>query len=349
LRLRFIAHRIEPYKVLRWLVPDAHSSWILPGFIAAQRLIKRYDPEVIVTTAMPFSAHMIGLLLKMAQSRAWVVDYQDPWSQNPFLEFPTTLHRRLIRRLDRAVLRKADLVLGTTPLMTEALYQLSAIPDRQKFHTVWLGFDTKERLEGDDPEREADQLIISYVGSLYGLRRGEPFLSTVDSLVERGEIDESCLQVIFVGKDGTGETKRYREKAWFGYQGTVPHETALDRMRQSDCLLLLVNREALAQVPMKTFEYLAMGKPILALAPLDSSAAYVVESTRTGFVVDPEDVDMLARVLLELYHCWQADEMPGWFQPDSEVIDQFDRRRQVETLVGHLESLVQGMPGVTGE
>jgi hypothetical protein len=86
-RLRFIARRIEPYKVMRWLVPDAHFSWLLPGLREGRRLIRRYQASVILSTAPPHTAYLIGPWLRSCTGIPFVADYRDPWSTNRFVPF----------------------------------------------------------------------------------------------------------------------------------------------------------------------------------------------------------------------------------------------------------------------
>ena len=57
-------------------------------------------------------------------------------------------------------------------------------------------------------------------------------------------------------------------------------------MRRADLLLLVANTTdgAEATVPGKLFEYLAVGRPVLAMAPPDSASADVIAETRAGWL-----------------------------------------------------------------
>jgi hypothetical protein len=67
-------------------------------------------------------------------------------------------------------------------------------------------------------------------------------------------------------------------------------------MRAADALLLVANTTpgAEATVPGKLFEYLAVGRPVLAIAPPESSTADVLRSTGGGWLA-PAEVDALSR------------------------------------------------------
>ena len=57
-------------------------------------------------------------------------------------------------------------------------------------------------------------------------------------------------------------------------------------------------------IPAKAFEYLRVGRPILALAPADSATARLVGSFEGCFVADPEDPSQIARQLTALAGAW---------------------------------------------
>lgn len=337
-RLRSVAHCLQPYRIMRWMVPDVHAWWFIPGLAKAFRLIRQYNPQVILTTAPPHTTHLIGLILKQQTGLLWIADYQDPWSQNPFTVYPTWLHNGLNRWLDRKTLQKADLVIGATDGITKDLQMLQNSKMPGHFGTVWLGYESGDFTPTFRDDGEHPRLRIVYIGSLYGLRRADWFLSTIDGLVTDGEIDGGRLSVAFVGLDGTGDTAAYTEKSWFTYQAHVPHSEALRMMVAADCLLLLVNPESIAQVPLKLFEYLGANRPVLGLAPPSSVSARIIKETGAGFIVPPNDTEALKTVLIKLFEDWR--EGRNLVEPSLDAISSYTRLRQVKVLAGLLDSML---------
>ena len=54
-------------------------------------------------------------------------------------------------------------------------------------------------------------------------------------------------------------------------------------------------------IPAKMFEYLALRRPLLALAPLDSEVAELVRQSGWGVVVAPDDVEGIADAMQRIY------------------------------------------------
>lgn len=80
----------------------------------------------------------------------------------------------------------------------------------------------------------------------------------------------------------------------------------------------------------KIFEYIRAKRPILAIVPDDGVAADVIKETRTGMVVDPEDIQGVADSLSKLYSDWSKGIVDH--EPDWEQIERYSRRSQTEKL-----------------
>ena len=83
----------------------------------------------------------------------------------------------------------------------------------------------------------------------------------------------------------------------------------------------------------KVFEYIAAGRPILALVPPDGAAAQLVRDTGMGEVVDPEDVDAIARALTTI-----DGELGVQLAGEWRVV--LSRRAGIESLAEVLRSLM---------
>src|SRR6185503_16549053 len=65
-------------------------------------------------------------------------------------------------------------------------------------------------------------------------------------------------------------------------------------------IVSLIKKMRGVSMPSRTYNILAVGKPILALAEKDSEIAKVVEEDRTGWTVSPNDPDELLRTILKI-------------------------------------------------
>jgi glycosyltransferase involved in cell wall biosynthesis len=132
---------------------------------------------------------------------------------------------------------------------------------------------------------------------------------------------------------------RYGVEHLVHVRGEVDHRTALQIMKGSDIQLLVGFNGAGAdlQIPAKLFEYLGVGKPVLALVPRGSAIADVMEKSGiSGAICDPDNPQEISEALRRL-----ADTIAGESTEDaaySDRVAQFTRRAQVKRIASLLEA-----------
>ena len=80
----------------------------------------------------------------------------------------------------------------------------------------------------------------------------------------------------------------------------------------------------------KIFEYIRANRPILAIVPEDGVAADVIIETRTGVVVDPENIVGIKNALVNYYKSWLENGMEH--NKDTAEIKKYSRRAQTKKL-----------------
>jgi len=86
------------------------------------------------------------------------------------------------------------------------------------------------------------------------------------------------------------------------------------------------------------FEYLAAGRPILAVVPPDGAAAQLIRETRAGVVVGPDDVDGI-RVALEVLHARFLESGLPAVELSEKLRDRLGRRARVEEMAALLRAI----------
>ena len=120
------------------------------------------------------------------------------------------------------------------------------------------------------------------------------------------------------------------------YLGYCPHDKAIEYGRSSDYLLLIVsNPRWIHNIPGKTFEYLIYNKPIIGLVSDGSSVVEVINTTRTGFTINPEETDKIAEVLKKI----DSNSLEFTFSPNKEEIKKYSRENLTLKLINFLEKI----------
>jgi glycosyltransferase involved in cell wall biosynthesis len=336
LGLRRLVLRIAP-----WLmVPDDQLGWVPFAWLAARRLLRRVEHHAMVTTAAPYSAHLVGRALHRATRIPWVADFRDEWTTNPYLRdrYPTAWHRRLNRSLERSVLEEADRVVCVSEPWLETLRGLVPDQPRQKFSVLPNGFDA-EHFPDEPPPVPRDRFRVVYTGMFYGHRTPDAFLAGLERLLASRRIPAGDVEVVFMGHPAAATRgPRPLRGATMRVLPHRPYFEALELLREAAVLLLVVPPEGGAgNHTGKLFPYLAAGRPILTLAPEPNVAAQLVRESRSGVVGAPDDPGAIATALEGLYDAWKRGA--GGPAPDRALIARYTAARQAEDWARLLDEL----------
>ena len=311
--------------------PDEQVGWIPFAYLTAMKIVRENPIDAIYSTSGPMSCHVIANRIKKKTDLPWIADFRDEWFEAPNLNMPTRFHRNFHYSLENSVIQNADKIITMAPIFEKLLSKHSR--DKEKFVTITGGFDPEDRTETVSQWYRRDsskKFTISFTGLFYDSFRPQEFVRAVLELVADGKIPAEKLMVRFVGANTPNDINLKDKYRVFEFTGFVPRLQALRYLSESDALLLLLSKERGKDViPSKTFEYMASGKPILALVPLDGTVAEIINTTKTGIVVDFEDVEGIKRAFVKIYQAWeqQKSEM---ISPDIRLLNKYNQKKLAE-------------------
>lgn len=322
-------------------IPDNHIGWVPFAFLKSIHIIKSKKIELVLTSSYPWSASLIGLLIKKVLKLPWIIEFRDPWiniimghRKNKFIDYINS-------KLERKVLDNSDNIVVTTEQTKD--YYLKKYPhlDNNKFSVIYNGFDEDQLRSLSTVKNDTGKFTIVYGGviqeNLY--RNPKFFLQALSELVKEKKMPRDKLSLIFIGCGSyvkKAEFQSFMEntgiKENFKIIESVEQPIALEYFSKADILLLLQQDSFYNMcVPTKTFEYLALGKTIFCLTPQESETASLVKKYNPySIVVDFSDRAEIKNRLLELYNKWQDNKIKPYI--DQEFIALFNRKHQAEQL-----------------
>jgi len=289
--------------ILARSVPDERLWWALGSLRPLRRLVRSAGIDVIYSTFSPPSNHLLAWWMKRRTGVPWVADFRDLWTDD------CTYRGRGIRRwMDRALetrfLRDADAVVAASESQRRILARRSS-QRTARFHTITNGFDPDD-FASPPPERERGTFVLTYVGALSSTRVDDTLIDGVADFA-RAVGDEQCAASPFrfdvVGVTSAALRERFQARgvplSWSGY---VEHAEAVRRMRAADVLLLptAMGRNGDTLIPGKLFEYLASGRPILAVGDPEGEACRLVRRLGGGVTCE-RSAGAIRAALSELY------------------------------------------------
>jgi glycosyltransferase involved in cell wall biosynthesis len=330
--------------------PDNYSSWLLSGFFKGITAVKQRKIDVIFSTFPIPSAHVLGYLISLYTGKPWVADFRDPMVQ-PEEEYPREKIKRYVWKvIEKSTVHRAHYVLFTTDSARNYYISRYGKLYTEKFKVIQNGFD-----DDDLPEfafqhpflaKNDRQINIRHCGLIYPEERDPvPFFKALRLLKDRRVICPRSFIIELYGSGNTTIENRYQSIVdalgiddIVHLKPRIPYEKILNKMCETDILLLFQGHGCDYQVPAKIYEYFAVGKPILALTASDSESARLIRENKAGFVADLRDVEGIATTLENMITTLQAGKSLPAITP--KAAQKYSRRQQAAELASLLNTLV---------
>ncbi len=325
--------------------PDIYAAWIFTGTLRAIRVGRKAPrPAVVLASGPPMSGLVVGALTARYLGAVLVSDFRDPWLGNDGRAMTVPWLNRWNERLERFVVRSSRVCLVNTRAMRDLFLGRHA-DVAERFVVLENGFDLEDFPTGPGPDAANGSMTILHMGSLYGRRSARPFLSAVAATIAAEPDLADVLRIRFVGPNEDSDALALvqallgERASIVSFEPGMPHEAALRAMRDASLLLLIGPASAgdQSQIPAKLFEYLASGRPILALCRADGAIAEVLHESRGRKWIAPADDSAAQRsALSEAIAAFRKGDLR---QGPSALPQRFERGRQAERLDGILRSV----------
>jgi len=206
-------------------------------------------------------------------------------------------------RLEKEVIQKADRIIVVVDEQKDRLTSFGADPSKI---TVVMNTSPGETAspkhpeEPDFPEWE-DRFVVAYAGGFQSLRG-------LDTLVRAAAEARKKIPNILLLLMGQGDQEAFliRECKSLDFEGHavftgwIPLDEMMRRLRRSDVCVIPhnVNPHTNTTIPHKLFQYMALGKPVIATpaAPIRR----IVEETDCGVIVPDGSAEEMAKAMVRL-------------------------------------------------
>lgn len=336
--------------------PDPQILWRPRALREGLRLLGEVRHDAIVATAPPFSSLLLGMALSKKSGVPFVADFRDEWSFTTYWENKQIgrIDALIQSRMQRAILRSANLVLATTPATAR---ELKSLVDDSGGHgrveCITNGFDPPDFASVPTSSARTDygfgtgQFRMSFTGTLWNATPIGPVIDGIIALTRQAPTLAGTLELVIAGRrtsqqeaelDRLADTPVKLVRLPF-----VSHGEAISIMSQSDALLLinadLPDTERLINA--KSFEYLATRRPIFVVAPQGELWRLLKDMPGT-LLARPADTQAVAENLATAIQRWQQGTR---FDAATWEIAAFERR----TLAGRLAEQLDRLAGTGRE
>lgn len=306
--------------------PDVRFDWARAATAAGRRRVAAARPDVLVSSAGSYTAHLAASRLAREHRLPWVAEYGDPWAFNPLPPASLTHIRWMNERLERRALRHCS-ALSVTTAETARGYERWLGSEPVPVHVVTCGFDAADFTAPPAPT-DGGRMVVSYIGTASRSQRDlRPALDALAILRERDRATFDAIELRVIGSSPLAFELHAGRLGLTNvrFTGAVSYRESVHAIRDSSVLLLVGNQGQL-QIPLKAFMYAGSGRPILFLGQLDgaedptwSLLAPMPATTYAASAAEP-----IAAALAAMVRDRRRLEAAGWERRASPQLRQFE-------------------------
>ena len=210
-----------------------------------------------------------------------------------------------------------------------------------KVRVITNGFDPAD-FEFEEVEPDPG-FVLNHIGYLNTDRNPPALWEVLGKMAQEDPQFKADLKIKVIGKTDR-EIFQHLERQGLSDQteaiAYVPHTEVLGLLPRAQVLLLLNNNtpNVMGIIPGKTYEYLASGRPILAITPTESDVARVIRETEAGIACDFSDKAAIEAAIKELYAAYRKGEL----KTRQKAIDRFSRRNATGQIAEQLTEISGG-------
>lgn len=271
--------KVEAWYRALWHWPDGQMGWRHKALQEGVRWLGNWRPDVIYASAWPITSLLVGRAFAKAFGVPWFAEFRDLWVGNHYLDFLPHWRKRIDAMWEKHVLSDVAGVVTVSEPLAKRLRRY-----RKPVIVLPNGWDPEDMSAREtNPPESRNELRIVYTGLLYGGRQDvTPLLKAMREMPE--------VRADFYGRQFDCVQRmcaRFHLLDRVRFYASVPRSEALRMQRQADVLLLALWNDSREKgvYTGKLFEYLAAGRPILAIGPKDNVAADLIRRLRAGIVV----------------------------------------------------------------
>jgi colanic acid biosynthesis glycosyl transferase WcaI len=264
-----------------------YSATAFYGGLAAGR------PDILVSYSPPLPLGLSAWLLSRLWRIPWVLQIEDLYP-DAAIAAGVMKNKKVIDfflGMERFLYQKAQHISVISESFRQTLLAKNVPPRKVDLIPVWADPDEVRPLPKENSFRHRHQLndkyVVMYAGNV-GLT------SCLEDVLQAAELlrPRTNIHFLIVGegikKDALVDEVRSKQLPNVTFLPYQPREVFAEMLAAADLSLVTLNSgAALSSLPSKIFNVMASARPILAVAPLESEIAHIIQEADCGWTVSP--------------------------------------------------------------
>ncbi|MCI5161648.1 MAG: glycosyltransferase [Candidatus Electrothrix sp. AX5] len=328
--------------------------------------MQQYDCDTLIATAPPFSVLLTCCDICAQFNLKFIPDFRDAWSQWVITPYASYIHYRMTLYYERKILKQAYKIITATPQLKNDFLEVHPNIQENKFSVILNSISSEIKYLSFDKIK--NKFIIGYVGSFYYnpvshcliysnwwkkkayqwvqyvprkenwfYRSPYFFFKIINELFDHNPSLKEKVFFYYVGNtpdwliEMVNNFKLNKNVLFLGFK---PKDQVRKFIEKCDAMLatsIKIENSRDYCIAGKTFDYLAAGKPIIAVVNNGDQKDMLLKSG-TSIILDPDDKINSSKELLTLI------ENRSSFNPNYQYIKSFRAEENTKLLANLINS-----------
>ncbi|MBT3864748.1 glycosyltransferase family 4 protein [Candidatus Peregrinibacteria bacterium] len=255
-------------------------------------LINRRKIDLLHVVTPPSYVGLIAVFAKKILRLPYIVDIGDPYAENMAVErnIPhTSLHFKLLKRLDNLVYRNSSHLILTSPLLT------NYIPKYIHNTTIITGIARENDIKEVQLTNNKKFIYIGNYGPLQNL-------DYIIEVFKKAAKKDNKIRLDIVGNGALNEETKNKLQVEdkIKFLDPIPQEKIPDLLKNYSCGIVSLNLDKSLDyaIPTKLLTYLTQGLPVFGTG--GKAAEKLLRSTKAGYISTNYDKDRDAKEMIKI-------------------------------------------------
>jgi len=312
-----ITHKISVWIRMNLFIPDARVGWYFYAIKEGRKLLWKNKFDAIISIGPPHTSHLVGNSFSKIFKISHYPVFIDPWVDIVYYKNfkRSKLTLAIDKHFEKKVLKNCKHAIFVTKTMLKDYVSKYKILEKKSKVLYW-GYSEKYFSNLTNTPK-SDEKAIVHSGNIFDYQNPKEFWKIIKRKIDQGE----KIKLKFIGTVGPMIKQNLNEIGltnYTEYMGFLSYNEMLNELNNADYLLVCATEKR--HVPGKLFEYLRIGKPIIAFGDDNEEIKNILTETNSGMIFNYNENGK------------EFFEKPGQFKTDFSIVKKFDRKKITEEL-----------------